>query len=346
MKKPIFKKKDFILCDVPAPIGYPQSQTRCGLAIYNGRILLSSSPYPEEADIRKRAIKKVLRILTKGRLGNLINGEYFENPCLYEGIKNEEDIPIKFVPLADNPLMPTPPKYKGIPSFCSDPQVFVDNDKVCVFNRIIRREPIQSNGTVKYHYLTDIYKIDGELNKGSFIITDINIFRQFSTPCISPTIIRFREWYYFMYVDSNSYNDGETFGSFYFIKSKTLEGLKTEKVVHRIQFEQDSLLPWHFSLFEYKDKLYAIVACVERGIKKRCIQMLGVISDDIENLRLYEHPLTTMNSYRSAAMVLDDGRFVLYNATVNEFYNNDKSVDGRNIVMANMLFDEMLNSVE
>ena len=122
MNSAYFHKKDFRPCDVPAPDGYPQSQTHAGVAAWGDYLLLSTSPYPEERNMRKRAIKKLLRILTKNKQGQLINGEYYENPCLYYGQVTESGYPTKFLPLYNNPLMPTPSPYLGTPSFNSDPQ--------------------------------------------------------------------------------------------------------------------------------------------------------------------------------------------------------------------------------
>lgn len=346
MNQAIFEKKDFTLCDVPVPDGYPQSQTHSDIIQYNGRLVLSTSPFPEERDMRKRAIKKILRKLTGGRLGKLTNGEAFENPCLYISIASSDSTPTVFKPMAHNPLVGTPEKFNGIPSFNSDPQVFFDRGQIFVFNRVIRRELNRGNDPGKYHYLTDIYRIDGSVAEDNFSVENVSLFRQFTEPCISPSVIHFRDAYYFVYLDSYSYNDGETFNGMYVIKSNTLDGLKEEQNVSKIEVTKpDNILPWHFSLFQYNNKAYAVIACVERGRKNRCIQMLGEFDEKLSLLRIFETPLTKLSSYRSCAFVDDTGMFVLYNATVNEYFKNDKSVDGRSIVITKMNFEKLLDKI-
>lgn len=344
MNQAIFDKKDFTLCDVPVPDGYPQSQTHSDIIQYNGRLVMSTSPFPEERDMRKRAIKKILRKLTGGRLGKLTNGEAFENPCLYISIASANSTPTVFKPMAHNPLVGTPEKFSGIPSFNSDPQVFFDRGQIFVFNRVIRREQNRGKDPGKYHYLTDIYRIDGSVVEDNFSVENVSLFRQFTEPCISPSVIHFRDAYYFVYLDSYSYNDGETFKGMYLIKSTSIEGLKTEDSVKEINVQSpEGILPWHFSLFQYAGKLYAVVACVEKGKRNRCIQMLGVFDDNVSTLTIFKTPLTNMSSYRGCGFVDDNGTFVFYNTTVNEYFKRDNSVDGRNVVMARLDFNSLIN---
>lgn len=346
MKDSIFCKKDFVLCDVPVPNGYPQSQTHCEVLSYKGKLVLSTSPFPEERNMRKRAIKKILRKISAGRWGKLIRSEAYENPCLYISTEASTAYPTTFIPMADNPLVREPDSFNGNPSFNSDPQVFIDNDKMCVFNRVIRREPNRGGDPGKFHYLTDIYKIEGVENNNRFSVNSVSLFRKFSEPCISPSIIEYQKSFYFAYLDTYSYNDGETFNGLYVIKSTTLDGLKEEQKISKIEVTKpDNILPWHFSLFQYNNKVYAVIACVERGRRNRCIQMLGEFDEKLSLLRIFDKPLTRISSYRSCAFVDDKGMFVLYNATVNEYFKNDKSVDGRSIVVTKMNFEKLLDKI-
>ena len=98
--KPYFSKKDFSLCDVPVPEGYPQSQTHTGVAYSQGLYLLVASPHPlvySRQDIihhpslvnrfsikleMKKALKKVFKRYPFRKWGR---ADYYENPCLYIG---------------------------------------------------------------------------------------------------------------------------------------------------------------------------------------------------------------------------------------------------------------------
>ena len=72
--------------------------------------------------------------------------------------------------------------------------------------------------------------------------------------------------------------------------------------------------------------------------------MLGEFADDFSSLRVYKTPLTDYNSYRSSAIV-HDGQFILYNSTVDEKIPGGKSVDGREIIVAEMPFKDVISKL-
>ncbi len=116
----------------------------------------------------------------------------------------------------------------------------------------------------------------------------------------------------------------------------------TEKKREKICVNSDEFTPWHMSLFLHNDKLYTVVACVQKGQSHRCWQMLGEFNEDLTRLTIYQKPLSDYRAYRGSAMITNSGEFVLYNTTVFEKVRGSKAVDGRNVVMAHMPFNELL----
>ena len=120
-----------------------------------------------------------------------------------------------------------------------------------------------------------------------------------------------------------------------------------QNIIHEVAVESGHLLPWHMSLFSYDDKLYTIIACVEKGDKSKKIwQMFGEFSDDLSKLIVFPRPLTDYNSYRGAALVNEQGIFILYSTTVHEHILGSKSVDGRDVVMAHMPFTDLCREIK
>ena len=132
--EPIFKQSSFILCDVPVPIGYPQSQTHSGIFLHAGKYYLTTSPYPNPR-YNKFAIycRAAIRKLTNGLFFKTYIGEDYENPCLYTGCGSS--IPTKFRMVEDVPLMDKPADVYGLGSYCSDPDIFIEGDDIYVLNR-------------------------------------------------------------------------------------------------------------------------------------------------------------------------------------------------------------------
>ncbi len=344
MNNPVFRRRDFTLCDVPVPKGYPQSQTHSGIAIYAGRYYLTASPYPV---VKYRKFVKYLRIsvrkLLRGWLFKPIIGEEYENPCLYVGEVVNSGFPTKFIPMASHPLMETPERYYGLPAYNSDPDIYIEDGIFHILNRSVFRTRKLGNG---YESITNIYLIRGVAEGERFKLLSNQLVKEWDKPYASPCLTKFKNKYILTYLDTNSAIDGETFTALYIEKMNSIEDIKEQNQVHQVTVESGRLLPWHMSLFHYEEKLYTIIACVERGDKSRKIwQMLGVFNDDLSQLKVFPRPLTDYNSYRGAACVNEQGIFTLYSTTVHESILGSKSVDGRDIVMASRSFGKLLNEI-
>lgn len=343
MDKPVFRKEDYTLCDVPVPKGYPQSQTHSGIAIYNGKYYLTASPYPE---IKCGRWKAYLRIaIQKLSMGNFCrNGEYYENPCLYVGVSSKtEEVPVRFRPLQPFPLMNTPKPLNGLPAYNSDPDIFIDNGEVFVLNRSIFRTSKQPEylGCV-----TNITLIKGVLNDEQYVYKGKDIIKEWGKPYASPCLTKYREKYIFTYLDTNSAIDSETFNGLYVQQLNHIEELKSNTLYSKVKVKCDDFLPWHMSLFQHGDILYTIIACVKKKDKTRKVwQMLGKFKEDLSELKIFPVPLTDYNSYRGTACVRGDGMFILYSTTVFENIVGSSSVDGRNIIVAQMPFEKVLKAV-
>ena len=343
MNKPIFDRNNFILCDVPVPHGYPQSQTHSGIALYNGRYYLTTSPYPERQYTRLQFYPRyVLRRLTNGRL--FPNGDYYENPCLYVGEKgSDSDVPINFLPIKPFPICNTPKRLYGFPSFNSDPDLFIDQDLFYILNRTVYRKKILKH---RYESETHIHLFCGKLNGDCIQILMDDLIKVWDKPYASPCLTKYGGQYLFTYLDTTSALDAQTFDGLFIQRMDNLKAVKEESDIEPVEVVSQNLLPWHMSLFQYKDKLYTIIACVRKGDKTRKIwQMFGEFNDDLSELHIYQTPLTDYNSYRGAACVQPGGMLVLYTTTVHEKVPGSKSVDGRDILMASIPFDSFLDKI-
>lgn len=341
MLQPFFCKKDFMVCTVPVPDGYPQSQTHAGIAYHNGRFYLTCSPYPVKKYSRFESHwLSLLRKVSSGRWGKMLDAEKYENPMLYVGVGEKEAPPTLFEPLYPFPLMDTPLPVYGMPAYNSDPDIFIEDNKVYILNRTYYRRPSEEGANEK-EVLVSL--IRGGLNDNSFQLIDISEFKKSSDSLISPCLIKYRGKYLFMSLETNSAIDGRSFDGIYMQQSNTIHGLRGELEKKRIVIQCEKLLPWHMSLFTYKERLFAIVACVVVGDKSHIWQMLGEFNQDLSVLKIFQRPLTDFNSYRGAACVLDDNSFVLYSTTLRDRINNSKSIDGRDIIMTSCSFSELLN---
>ena len=343
MNSPIFEKEDFILCEVPVPKGYQQSQTHSGVALHKGQLYLTTSPYPNKQLSRWEAYLHIaLRKLTKGLLFK--DGEYYENPCLYVADYNDEtDIPYKFVPQRPFPLMETPKSVNGLPSFNSDPDIFIENGHCYILNRAVCRMRKLEHG---YENVTKIYLIEGKIDSGSFMFNSINQIKEWNNLYASPCLTKFNGRYLFSYLDTNSANDSKTFGGLFLQQLGSLSELSSNNQYTQVAIDCCDMLPWHMSLFQHDGHLYSIIACVRTGDSTRKIwQMLGEFSDDLTKLNIYSTPLTDFNSYRGAACVMPDGTFALYSTTVHEAIKGSTASDGRNVVLAKMNFNDMMSII-
>ena len=329
----VFNRKDFTLCIVPAPKGYPQSQTHCGIAYDNGRYYLTTSPYPNPNRPKwLRYLAAIIWKLSFKRINILYNGEDFENPMLYEAVEfSENQIPIGFKLIEGSPLMEKPKDIYGAGSFCSDPDISIIDGKICVLNRTTVR------GNTEHKGETVVHLIKGNVENERFIKEKIEpLFREgYKSPCLT----KIGNMYYYFCLDTNSYNTGEPCKALLVKESPDMNHWSEAKIV---RMDNGSYEPWHMSVFKYGGKLYSIIACVKNGKGHRCWQMLGEFDETLSNLKIYQAPLTDYRSYRSSAMVRDDGEFILYNTTVREIVKGGKSVDGREVIMAHMPFKELL----
>lgn len=330
---PVFSKNDFVLCNVPVPKGYPQSQTHCGVILYKDKVFLSSSPFPNPKRNIKTIANSLIRKLTKGRYGGHY-GEYYENPCLYIGGDSNYP-PTNFKLLSPAPLMEPPAPLYGEPAFNSDPDIFVNNDEICVFFRTtLRRKASKA--------LNRLFVAHGRYDDGIFFYNGTQLLLESEAPFISPCFKEVGNKWVVTYMDTNSYNDGKTFGGIYLKIVDRIEDIHDSVNWTRIDITGSKYIPWHMSLFTYCDVLYAIVSCVQPGIDHKCVQLLGVFSENLTKMHLCETPLCDMNSYRGSAFVDSHGDFVLYTTTVHEKVIGNRSVDGRNILLAQRDFKDIL----
>ena len=345
MKSPIFQKSDFTLCDVPVPKGYPQSQTHCGIFLYNGLYYLCSSPYPNKKRPRWQVYFRIaIKKLSFGVLGKFKDGEMYENPCLYVGkCKLPNKIPTDFIPIPPFPLQNTPEKYNDLPAYNSDPDLFIEEGKIYVLNRTVYRTKILEHG---YESKTRVSLIRGTIEGEKYTLNGVDSLKYDSNPYISPCLTKFRGKYIFTYLDTNSAIDANTFEGLYIQKVNAISELSEKKQFEEVKVQSGDFLPWHMSIFEYDGKLFSIIACVKKGdISRKIWQMLGIFNEELTELKIYETPLTDYRSYRGAALVREDGMFILYNTTVWEKIKGSKSVDGRDVIVAQMPFKELLSKI-
>lgn len=344
MNLPIFNKKDFTLCNVPVPQGYPQSQTHAGIAYHNGRFYLTCSPYPvKKYSWFKSHWLSMLRKVSSGRWGRMLDAEKYENPMLYVGVGRKEAPATIFEPLYPFPLMETPMPVYGMPSYNSDPDIFIEEDKVYILNRTYYRRTSEKGLNEKEVIIS---LIKGSLNENGFQLMDISEFKKSEDSLISPCLIKYRGKYLFMSLETNSAIDGHSFDGIYMQQSDTIHGLRGELEKKKITIQCEKLLPWHMSLFTYKERLFAIVACVVAGDKSHIWQMLGEFNQDLTMLTIHPKPLTDYNSYRGAAIVDQYDQFLLYSTTLNDKVHGSKSVDGRDIIVASRPMKEVLNELK
>lgn len=345
MKSPIFQKKDFTLCDVPVPKGYPQSQTHCGIFFSDGHYYLCSSPYPNKKLPRWQVYFRIaIQKLSFGVLGKSKDGEMYENPCLYVGKSSSSlDVPTMFVPFSPFPLQETPEKYQGLPAYNSDPDLFIENGKMYILNRTVYRTKLLEHG---YESKTKISLIKGNLEGGKFTLEGVDSLKYGNNSYISPCLTKYRGKYLFSYLDTNSAIDANTFEGLYIQKADNISELSDNHHYEKVKVNSGDFLPWHMSLFKYEGKLFTIIACVKKGdLSRKTWQMLGVFNEGLTELYIYETPLTDYRSYRGSALVRDDGMFILYSTTIWEKIEGGKSVDGREIIVTQMPFKELLSRI-
>lgn len=207
MIEPIFSKEDFKLCYVPAPKGYPQSQTHSGVIDHNGRVYLTTSPFPniKAANIRFRYIKGALRRLSRNKLFRIIPGEYYENPCLYIADKDDKTA---FSPIYSNPLIIKPDNKYGLAAYNSDPDISVIDGEVYILNRQYFRRPDAEP-------IINIQLIRGNLNEEGYTLVGIETIYEGIKQVISPSMCKVGDKNVFCYIDTRSVNNVKQFSGIY-----------------------------------------------------------------------------------------------------------------------------------
>ena len=336
----IFQKSDFHLCHVPVPVGYPQSQTHVGVFPAGDGLLMTTSPFPNfKRPVWVEYLKAAFRKVSHGRYGIIVRGDYYENPCLYFSKDG-----ISFHLLQSRPLMEAPDSYNGLPAFNSDPDLFVEGNKVYVLNRSVFKT-ILSSDKESAEYEIRIFLIEGLFEKGRFKYISTRLFKETTELMASPCLTKYHGKYIYMSLWTNCYNDGETFDGLRYLYAKDIHGLSAQDDWQTIKVDVTRWIPWHMSVFLYQERLYAVVACIERGRPHRCWQMLGSFSENLSELIIYPTPLTDYQSYRGAAYVDNDGQFVLYSTTVREKIEGGGSVDGREVIKAHIPFELLLRKL-
>lgn len=340
---PIFKHSDLKLCEVPVPVGYPQSQTHLGIAHYGGKFYLTASPYPGPVYGKNESrFRHLLRILSFGKLCEIVNGEYYENPCLYIGEDNDNQPPTRFSLMHKSALMDTPDRFYGFPSFNSDPDIFIEKGIIHILNRSVIRTKVYENNR-PYDFDTRIYMIKGVDENGLFKLQSIQLVRDTKDSYISPSLTFFRGKYMVSFLDNRIIDRELKFKGLYLSIGNSIEEALNNKVPCRIMINDIDMIPWHMSLFHHNDSLYTIITCVCKGdVSLKMWQMLGRFSDDLSRLEIYPTPLTDYNSYRGSALVDDYGNFILYTPTVHERVTGASSVDGRDVLVGIKKFDDVL----
>lgn len=332
----IFDINDLQLCHLPLPKGYPQSQTHCGVVCDGNNIYMTTSPFP----LRDRSLltvysKAFVRKITAKAFCNEERPEYYENPFLYIGYMDKDIPPKVFKLTSTSPLMPPPDPIFGHPSFNSDPTIFIEDGIIHILNRVThrRKDGVQNR----------LFHIKGKIENEYFKLYGNNLLYEGTKKFISPCLIKYKEDYLLSYLDTNCYNDGKPDCDLYLTKASHIEDLGQSNWI-KIVIHTKEYTPWHMSLFVYGNKLYGVIACVKIGDNHRCHQMLGVFSDDLTSLTIFQTPLCKLNCYRGAAFV-KNGLFYLYTTTVHEKIQGGRSIDGREVLVGVMNYEQVLSKL-
>lgn len=334
----VFQETDFELCSLPLPDGYPNSWTHAGIEYvkegYNGyKYFLTCSPYPN------------------------YNDDY-ENPMLYYANPREGNLPpVVFDAYKDNPLQEDPGD-----GYNADPDViFVDSNLYVINRPYLRPDSVWVNiqkssidsGCFTFNNPTLLYDKKQDPYNFGFVPS-------FKQTLIAPSIIKYKDEYRIYHLATNSYNDNTDCKGVVVMVSDTIDGQHSYKYYKTGTISSFPAKPWHFDVFKYQDKLYAIICAyvhedpffehvpiIARFVshERKCFQYLAE-SDDGINFTVFNKPLTTVSSYRSSAFVREDGMLVLYISTLGYKPKGNISEDGRNIMMAYKPFEQILKDVK
>lgn len=323
MKTPIFNRSQFELCTLSNPSGYPSSYTHAGIAYsqngYNGyHYFLSQSPYPS---------------------GN----DSYENPCFYYANAREGNLPpINWIAFDGNPLQTDPGD-----GYNADPDILFFDGDLYLGNRPFLRPSYQwvnmqkctiVNGAFTFGEPVTLY--DTNTPPANFGYPS-----SYLTTLVSPAIIVKDNKIRSYHLVTNSYNDGTPCRNLVIMEGTDLVTPMNFSFLKYGSILGNNAEPWHIDVFDYKGKLYAILSCIVDGIRGNAYNFLAV-SEDWENFRIYDKPLSDIMSYRSSACVREDGMFILYLATLDYKPAGNISADGRNILCCYMDFEELLKKID
>ena len=323
MKEPVFRRSEFELCVLSNPSGYPISFTHAGIAYskdgYNNyHYFLSQSPYPS---------------------GN----DDYENPCFYYANARDGNLPpIEWNAFSGNPLQEDPGN-----GYNADPDILFFNGDLYLGNRPYIRKPSRQWVNMQKCTIVNNSFSFGEpvtLYSTETIPANFGYPQNYLTTFVSPALIPYGNKVRAYHLVTNSYNDASRCRNLVIMEG---EDLITENNFAFLKYGSilGNVEPWHIDVFSHGGKLYAILACIADSIAGNCYNYLAV-SDDWENFRIYDRPLTDIKSYRSSAFVRDDGMFILYLATLNYKPAGNVTQDGRNILCAYRSFEDVLNEVD
>ena len=181
---------------------------------------------------------------------------------------------------------------------------------------------------------------------GHFKLLSNTLLRESRDNFVSPSIIKFKDKYIVSYLDNRLVGKEVLFDGLYITEGKNVEDAIKNIDANKITVLSKGMIPWHMSLFQYDGVLYTVITCVKEGdMSLKLWQMLGRFDESLDSLIIFPTPLTDYNSYRGCAQVDEEGVFVLYTPTVHEKIHGSQSVDGRDVLSANVLFKELLNRI-
>ena len=347
MNAPVFQKADFTLCDVPVPKGYPQSQTHAGVAFFENKYYLTTSPFPgPQYGVWEARFRKLVRTLSFGKFCPVYCGEKYENPCIYFGCEQEDRIPVHFRLMQQSALMETPEPFLGFPSYNSDPDIFIEKGIIHVLNRCVIRTKVY-NDHRPYDFKTQIYLLKGVDEHGHFKLMSNQLVRESDDNYVSPSLIKFKDLYLVAFLDNRLVRGKVVFNNLFLSPAETIEDAIRAENKHSVKVNGCEMIPWHMSLFQFHGDLYTVVTCVRKDdLTLKMWQMLGVFNEDLTELEIFQTPLSDYCSYRGSAFVRDDGMFVLYSTTFREWVKGSKSIDGRDVIVASCRFTDLLNHMK
>lgn len=336
MKEPIFKVSDLELCSIPLPAGYPLSWThpsieysQNGIGGYN--YFLGQTPYPSGADV-------------------------YENPMIYRAnARVDNKPPINWIAFPNNPLQEDPQSTLGGIGYNADIDLIIDNGVLYSTCRpYLTRYNL--NGAPIQRTWVNSQAINSQFTEAT---EPIDLYDNYSNnywgygntlpTLVSPAFIRVGDKIRSYHLITTSYNADKT-------RMRQLVIMEGTDMItpNNFTFKKfgsvlgRDLEPWHIDVFKYQNKYYAIVVCTDMTRTPTSgygAQMLAV-SEDGENFRIYPRPLTTASSYRGTAFVREDGLFCMYTSTVAKIIPQQTSIDGRDIFLASMEFENLLELLQ